>query len=43
MTDPDTFEEIEQSPFVVASQGPWGPAFEETLRATLQTAAGTGG
>ena len=43
VTDPDTFEEIEQSPFVVASQGPWAAGFEETLRATLLTAAGTGG
>ena len=43
VTDPDTFEEVEQSPFVVASQGPWAASFEETLRATLQSAAGTGG
>ncbi len=43
ITDPQTFEEIEQSPFVVAGQGPWGTAFEAALRATLAEAAGTGG
>jgi hypothetical protein len=43
VTDPDTFEEVEQSPFVVVSQGPWAPGFEATLRSTLELAAGTGG
>jgi len=43
VTDPATYEEIEQSPYVVAGQGPWGTAFEAALRATLETAAGTGG
>ena len=42
VTDPDTFEEVEQSPFALASQGPWAPGFEARLRATLQAAAGTG-
>jgi hypothetical protein len=42
VTDPATFEEIEQSPYVLASAGPWAPAFEAALRATLQAAAGTG-
>jgi len=42
VTDPDTFEEVEQSPFALASQGPWAPGFEATLRATLLAAAGTG-
>jgi hypothetical protein len=42
VTDPASFEEIEQSPYVVASQGPWAPKFEAVLRATLQQAAGTG-
>ncbi len=32
VTDPDTFEEVEQSPFAVASQGPWAPGFEARLR-----------
>jgi len=43
VTDPDTFEEVEQSPYALASQGPWAPGFEAALRATLQAAAGTGG
>jgi hypothetical protein len=43
VTDASTFEEIEQSPFVVASQGPWAPQFEAVLRKTLEQAAGTGG
>jgi hypothetical protein len=43
VTDPQTYEEIEQSPYIVAGQGPWGTEFEATLRATLQEAAGTGG
>jgi hypothetical protein len=42
VTDPQTFGEIEQSPYVVAGQGPWGTAFEAALRATLAAAAGTG-
>jgi hypothetical protein len=43
VTDPGSFEEIEQSPYVLASQGPWATAFEAALRATLESAAGTGG
>ncbi len=43
VTDPATFEQVEQSPYVVASQGPWAPEFEAALRATLEAAAGTGG
>jgi len=43
VTDPATFEQVEQSPYVIASQGPWAPGFEAALRATLETAAGTGG
>lgn len=42
VTDPDTYETIEQSPFVVAAQGPWGPEFEAALRDALEVAAGTG-
>lgn len=41
--DPQTYEEVQQSPYVVAGQGPWAPEFEATLRATLERAAGTGG
>ena len=43
VTDPDAFEAVEQSPYVVASQGPWAPGFEAALRSTLELAAGTGG
>ena len=42
VTDPETFETIEQSPFVVAAQGPWAPAFEGAIREALEVAAGTG-
>lgn len=42
VTDPATYETIEQSPFVVASQGPWGAEFERALRDGLAVAAGTG-
>jgi hypothetical protein len=43
VTDPQTYETIEQSPFVLAGQGPWGPEFEAALREGLAEAAGTGG
>jgi hypothetical protein len=43
VTDPQTYEQIEQSPYIVAGQGPWGRAFEAALRSTLALAAGTGG
>jgi len=42
VTDPETYETIEQSPFVVAAQGPWAPDFEAAMRAALEVAAGTG-
>ncbi len=42
VTDPETFETIEQSPFVVAGQGPWAPDFEAAVRTALEVAAGTG-
>jgi hypothetical protein len=42
VTDAETFETVEQSPFVVAAQGPWGPQFEAALREALEVAAGTG-
>lgn len=42
VTDPATFETVEQSPFVVAAQGPWAPEFEAALRDALEVAAGTG-
>lgn len=43
VTDPETFETVEESPFVLAGQGPWGAEFEAALRAGLAAAAGTGG
>lgn len=42
VTDPETFETVEQSPFVLAGQGPWAPEFETAIRAALEVAAGTG-
>ena len=42
VTDPETFETVEQSPFVLAGQGPWAPEFEAAIRESLEVAAGTG-
>jgi hypothetical protein len=42
VTDPDTFETVEQSPYVVAGQGPWAAQFEAAIRHGLEVAAGTG-
>ena len=42
VTDPETFETVEQSPFVLAGQGPWAPGFETAVREALTLAAGTG-
>jgi hypothetical protein len=42
VTDPQTFASAEQSPFVLAGQGPWAPEFEAVLRQGLEVAAGTG-
>jgi len=43
VTDPQTYESLEESPFVLAGQGPWAPNFKAALRAGLEAAAGTGG
>jgi hypothetical protein len=43
VTDPETFESIDQSPYVVAGQGPWATAFRDAVRAAIDEAAGTGG
>jgi hypothetical protein len=43
VTDPETFESIDESPYVLAGQGPWPPAFEAALRKGLEIAAGNGG
>ena len=42
VTDPETFETVEQSPFVLAGQGPWAPEFEAAVRESLTIAGGTG-
>lgn len=42
VTDAETYESVEQSPFVLAGQGPWGPKFEAAVRAAMVVAAGTG-
>lgn len=42
VTDPETFETVEQSPYVMAGQGPWAPEFEAAIRDALLVAAGTG-
>jgi hypothetical protein len=42
-TDPATFEFVDASPYVVASQGPWPPQFKAALRAAITEAAGNGG
>ncbi len=41
-TNPDTYESVEASPFVVASAGPWAPQFRAAVRAAITKAAGTG-
>jgi hypothetical protein len=42
VTDPDAFESVETSPYVVAGQGPWGTTFKDNIRAAITEAAGTG-
>lgn len=42
VTDPETYESVETSPYVVAGQGPWGTAFKDNIRAAIIEAAGTG-
>jgi hypothetical protein len=41
-TDTATFELLQVSPYVVAGQGPWPPAFDAAVRAGITAAAGTG-
>ena len=41
-TDPPTFELLQISPYVVAGQGPWPPAFDKAIRDGVTAAAGTG-
>jgi hypothetical protein len=41
--DPATFQIVQTSPYVLAGQGPWPPAFADALRRALIAAAGNGG
>jgi hypothetical protein len=41
-TNPDSFESLEASPYVVASAGPWGSQFKAAMRTVFSQAAGTG-
>jgi hypothetical protein len=41
--DPATFEMLQVSPYVLAGQGPWPPAFEAAIRQGIEEAAGNGG
>jgi hypothetical protein len=43
VTDADTYETVETSPYVVSGQGPWGEQFKRAVRAAIMEAAGTGG
>ncbi len=43
VTDPETYESVDTSPYVVAGQGPWAPRFRDAIRAAISEAAGTGG
>jgi hypothetical protein len=43
VTDAETFEQVEQSPYIVAGQGPWAADFEAALRKALEQGAGAGG
>ncbi|MFL5757721.1 MAG: hypothetical protein ACJ77N_15700 [Chloroflexota bacterium] len=39
VTDPQTYEEVEESPYIAAGQGPWAAGFEAALRAALASGA----
>jgi len=41
VSDPATYEAVDGAPFVVTSQGPWGPQFEAAVRQALTAAAGS--
>jgi hypothetical protein len=43
ITDPQTYEQVAQSPYVLVGQGPWAPGFEAAIHQVLERAAGTGG
>ncbi len=39
VTDPSTYEALDQSPYVFVGQGPWGTKFKDAVRAGLAIAA----
>ncbi len=43
VTDPQTYESLAISPYVLSGQGPWAPSFKAQLLAGLTVAAGDGG
>ena len=43
VTNPQAFVSIDAPPFVLVSQGPWGPQFTTAIRQGLTEAAGRGG
>ena len=42
VTDPEGFETVEQSPYVLAAQGPWPPQFKAAVEDAMEAAAGNG-
>ncbi|MHB8459563.1 MAG: hypothetical protein ACYDAK_04595 [Candidatus Limnocylindrales bacterium] len=43
VTDPQAYESLAISPYVLSGQGPWAPSFKAQLQAGLTVAAGDGG
>ncbi len=43
ITDPAEYQKLQESPYVVVGQGPWGPRFTAALEEALRRAAATGG
>jgi hypothetical protein len=43
VTDPESFESLDASPYVVAGPGPWAQRFQTAIRDAIDEAAGTGG
>jgi hypothetical protein len=41
--DPASFEIVNESPYVLAGQGPWPPGFEDAVKKGLKESAGNGG
>ena len=42
VTDPEAYEEVARSPYVLVAVGPWPPQFEAAVREALEVAAGNG-